>query len=158
MKTWTIAVAGVTILFFAGAKIASADPRPPELGVGAIQLVPVTVPIPQFKPKVPKTQTLDFLRIEIYCGGFYGGSYPAGRTVTVEMLQAGKPAQVIHQRTLPEISSKTGYYFYVAVPGGHFTKTTTVRVRLSPGDAYPGNDIGQRTFYHFNLSQNALLR
>jgi len=98
---------------------------------------------------------VDYLRIEIYCGGLYGGSYPAGRTVTVEMLQAGQPVKVIHRRTLPVISSTTGYYFYVAVPGGHFTKTTTIRVRLTPGDANPSNDVGQRTFYHLN---NAALR
>jgi len=156
MKTLSLVIAGVATMFFAVARMASADPQPPELGVSSISLVSMPRAMPKKPGALIQLRKVDYLQIRLYCGGLWGGTYPAGRVVVVEMREAGKAFTTLHQRTLPVISSTTGYDFYVAVPDGHFTKTTTVRVRFTTPDAKTWNDSLERTFYHF--SQNAVLR
>jgi hypothetical protein len=161
MKTFNIAIVGMTILFLASANRAAADPRPPELGISSIQVISMPRPVPQpQRPGAIRVSTADYLHIRLYCGGLYGGTYLAGRVVVVEMREAGKAFKVLHQRTLPAISSTQGYSFYVPVPNDRFTTTTTIRVRFTTPDAQPSNDTLSRTFYQLslNFSRNSVLR
>ncbi len=142
MKTSRVCLVGVG--FFLGAlSTAWADPRPPELGVGAIQVTHRNVEGSINRPGY--VRSVAFVTVQIYCGGTYGGTYPAGRTVVVEMQEAGKNAVTVYQATLPAIRSSQSYSFTVRLPGP-LTRATTMRVRLTPADANPANDVAARTF------------
>lgn len=108
---------------------ARADIQPAELVAGSISL------------------TGSYVVANIYVGGTYGQTYPAGRTATLEYRAGSGPWQVLAAERLPAIGTQ-GYY--LTRPFASPVKvTTTFRLRISGSDRNPGNDVVTRTFYAY---------
>src|SRR5262249_6679665 len=110
-----------------------ADLVPPDLAAGWIQV-----------------WNGSYVTGEVYQAGNYVFTYPGGRTATLEIKEGNGPWVMITSAKLPDISGAKPYYITGQLLGPiRNDVTTTIRLRLSPGDGRPGNDMSTKVFRPF---------
>jgi hypothetical protein len=135
MRHSSLLILSAVLAAFLPLSAVRADPRPADdLGAGFIEL----------------WGNNQYVTGEIWHNGTVGIPYSnsAGRTATLEMRQNGRWVN-LKTETLPAVIQDS-YYITAWLPQP--MRKGTIRLRLSPGDNNPGDDVTTRTFGYTTIA------